>query len=362
MSQGSRGRDPEQTARTLEQWLSHRLNVPTVTVADVSTPKAGFSNETILGTARWTDSSIDPPSKGAVVDAERERKFVARIEPTSHQLFAEPDAIRQAQVMQGLAGHVPVPTIWLTEPDRSVLGAPFFLMDQVVGRVPSDVPSWHKRGWTTQLTPDERAIMHDNALRELSNLHSVPIHAGLQFLERSGTGTALDRYLTQLEQIYNWCEPVRIHGADVINAAMSYVLANRPPTEAASVVWGDARVGNIMFADDCSVAAMVDWEGATLGPPEIDVAWWVMFDEYLCEAQGFTRLEGIPDREGTFARYEQLSGRSLQNIGYYQILAGLFLALINSRLVDLLIRNEVVDETYGAELVTRVTNMTARHL
>jgi hypothetical protein len=40
----------------------------------------------------------------------------------------------------------------------------------------------------------------------------------------------------------------------------------------------------------------------------------------------------------------------------------LFLALINSRLVDLLIRNEVVDKTYGAELVTRVTNMTARHL
>ena len=143
---------------------------------------------------------------------------------------------------------------------------------------------------------------------------------------------------------------------------MAHVLANHPPTKAASVVWGDARVGNIMFADDCTVAAMVDWEGATLGPPEIDVAWWVMFDEYLCEAQGFARLEGISDSEGTFARYEQLSGRPLQNMGYYQILAGLFLALINSRLVDLLIRNKVVDKTYGAELVTRVTNMTARHL
>ncbi len=68
-----------------------------------------------------------------------------------------------------------------------------------------------------------------------------------------------------------------------------------------------------MFADDCSVAALVDREGATLGPPEIDVAWWVMFDEYLCEAQGFTRLEGIPDTAGTFARYQQLSGRTLQN-------------------------------------------------
>jgi aminoglycoside phosphotransferase (APT) family kinase protein len=355
MSQGSRGRDPEQTARTLEQWLSHRLNVPTVTVLDVSTPKAGFSNETILGTARWTSAEWGGQT-------EQERKFVARIEPTSHQLFAEPDAIRQAQVMQGLAGRVPVPTIWLTEPDRSVLGAPFFLMDQVVGRVPSDVPSWHKRGWTTQLSPAERANMYDNALGTLSTFHKVPVDARLQFLQRPGTGTALDRYLAQLQQIYNWCEPVRLYGSEVIDAAMAHVLANRPPTDAASVVWGDARVGNIMFADDYTVAAMVDWEGATLGPPEIDVAWWVMFDEYLGEAQGFPRLEGIPDTAGTFARYEQLSGRTLQNMGYYQILGGLFLALINSRLVDLLIRNEVVDKTYGAELVTRVTNMTARHL
>ena len=355
MSQGSRGRDPEQTARTLEQWLSFRLNVSAVTVVDVSTPKAGFSNETILGTARWTASRA-----GTLI--EHERKFVARIEPTSHQLFAEPDAIRQAQVMQGLAGRVPVPTIWLTEPDRSVLGAPFFLMDQVVGRVPSDVPSWHKRGWTTQLSPNERVKMHDHALGALSTLHKVPIDAGLQFLERPGTDTALDRYVAQLEQIYHWCKPVRIYGADVIDAAMAHVLSNRPSTKASSIVWGDARVGNIMFADDCTVAAMVDWEGATLGPPEIDVAWWVMFDEYLGEAQGFSRLEGIPDTAGTFGRYEQLSGRTLQNMGYYQILAGLFLALINSRLVDLLIRNEIVDKTYGAELVTRVTNMTARHL
>ena len=284
--------------------------MPTVTVLDVSTPKAGFSNETILGTARW----ISPNSPEGGDFAEQERKFVARIEPTSHQLFAEPDAIRQAQVMQGLAGHVPVPTIWLTEPDRGVLGAPFFLMDQVVGRVPSNVPSWHKRGWTTQLSPSDRVTMHDNARRALTTLHTVPVDAKLQFLERPGTGTALDRYLAQLQDIYNWCEPVRIYGTEVIDAAMAHVLTNRPPTEAASVVWGDARVGNIMFTDDCTVAAMVDWEGATLGLPEIDVAWWVMFDEYLAEAQGFTRLEGIPDTAGTFARYEQLSGCTLKNM------------------------------------------------
>ena len=87
-----------------------------------------------------------------------------------------------------------------------------------------------------------------------------------------------------------------------------------------------------------------------------------MFDEYLCEAQGFRRLDGIPDREQTFARYEALGGRLLRNVPYFQVLAGLVLSLIISRLVDLPVRNEVVTEAYGAGLITRITDMTARHL
>ena len=65
------------------------------------------------------------------------------------------------------------------------------------------------------------------------------------------------------------------------------------------VVWGDARVGNMCFADDLSVAALFDWEGATTGPPGIDLGWWLMFDRYLCEAQRSQRLDGIPGREQT---------------------------------------------------------------
>ena len=65
----------------------------------------------------------------------------------------------------------------------------------------------------------------------------------------------------------------------------------------------------MVFADDLSVAAMLDWEGATLGPPEIDVAWWVMFDEFLCEANGLTRLSGVHDRSATLQRYAELAGQ-----------------------------------------------------
>ena len=64
----------------------------------------------------------------------------------------------------------------------------------------------------------------------------------------------------------------------------------------------------------------------------------------------------------TFERYEQLSGRQLRNIGYFEVLAGLTLALINSRLADLLITTGKAPEPFAAEIVTRVTDITNRSL
>jgi len=341
-----------ETARTLESWLAGRLRADTVAVSDLSVPKAGFSNETIVGHADWSDA-----------DGAHGLDFVLRIQPTAHQLFVEPDALRQAAVMAALAGHVPVPPIWLTESDPAVLGAPFFLMQRVYGRIPGDVPSWHHRGWTKDLAVPERTRLHDNALAALVHLHAVDTTTpAFGFLAAKGAGTALERYADHIHIWYEWCKPVRRFGTDIIDAAMAYVLAEVPADDRRSVVWGDARVGNIIFADDMSVAAMLDWEGATLGPPEIDVTWWVMFDEFLCEAQGRTRLEGVPDRLGTFDRYEELSGAPLRNRDYFEVLAGLQLALINSRLADLLVTTGQLPDAVAGEFVTRATSITKRSL
>jgi aminoglycoside phosphotransferase (APT) family kinase protein len=363
MSEGSRGRDLNETARALTNWLRERLQNNSVRVDDLAIPKAGFSNETVLFTAGWSANG-----------REHTRSAVARIQPTKHQLFTVPDALRQAAVMQTLAPHVPVPNVWLTEADPRVLGAPFFLMDRVHGRVPSDVPSWHRKGWTTALDAPELTLLHDNALRSLVALHSIGLDESVAFLfprpeaVLDSDAIVLDSeamftaFLGDVRNMYEWCDPVINHGSETIHAAMTHVEMHRPRQRHASIVWYDARVGNIMFTDTHEVAALMDWEGATVGPLEFDVAWWVMFDEYLCEAQGFTRLAGIPDRTQTFERYEELGGRPLEHMAYYQVLSGLVLALINSRLVDLLVRNEVVSPDYGQELVTRITNMTARHL
>jgi aminoglycoside phosphotransferase (APT) family kinase protein len=353
MSQGSRGRDPEQTARVLADWLAARLNAASLTVSDMTIPKAGFSNETLIGTASWIDQT----------NRDHTKRFVVRIEPTSHQLFRSPDALRQAAVMELLTGRVPVPTVWFTESDRTILGAPFFLMECIDGRVPPDVPCWHRSGWVKKLDPLQQTALHDNALRALIDLQLIPVGPEAAFLDHHlEPQTALGRHIAFLYDWYQWCDPQLIHGRADIDAAMHFLLTEQPTTESDVLVWGDARVGNMIFDDDFTVSALLDWEGAGIGPREIDIAWWVTMDEFLCEAAGIARLPGVPDRHGTYARYEELSGYTLKNIGFYEVLAGFTFSLINSRLCEILITNNIVDEASAAELVTRITDMTARRL
>ncbi|WP_235949029.1 phosphotransferase family protein, partial [Candidatus Frankia alpina] len=292
-------------------------------ISPLTSPKAGYSNETLYLHLAWT------PSDGP----RRAEDLVLRIEPTGHQLFVTPDAVRQARIMQALT---PQPTIWFIEPDPTVLGSPFYLMGRVDGQVPGDVPSWHAKGWTVELTPGERTRLHDNALASLVALHLIDVRDGFDFLSPAGTGTALDRYLAALRDWHTWAEPSLRWEPDIVAAAVDQLVRERPDDPSAGIVWGDARVGNISFGTDQSVRAMFDWETATVGPPGIDLGWWLMFEDFLCEAQGLTRLEGVPDRAAIIAGYQELSGRPAEHIDYYELLAATVMTLINSRLGVLL--------------------------
>ena len=170
----TRGRLEGDVRGALEQWLPSRLAPDGHTdfaISEFSAPDAGYSGKTVFFTASWAN-----------FDGERsEHALVLRTQATDHQLFTEPDAVRQAEVMRILGRHpgVPTPTIVLTERDSSVLGTPFYLMKRVHGRTPSDVPSWHKRGWTAELSAAERESLCDNALRSLVAVHRIDDPADL---------------------------------------------------------------------------------------------------------------------------------------------------------------------------------------
>jgi aminoglycoside phosphotransferase (APT) family kinase protein len=90
----------------------------------------------------------------------------------------------------------------------------------------------------------------------------------------------------------------------------------------------------MIFAPDQSVAAAVDWEVATIGRPEIDLAHWLFFDDFATTAVGVERLAGWPDRETTVGRYEELSGRRLLDLGYFDVMQQMFMAVTLIRQSD----------------------------
>lgn len=337
----ARGDVGDRVGEVLHVWLPPRLAAGATTAFDISAfsaPPAGYSGRTAFCTATWSDTA----------GAHHVEDLVLRTQADDHQLFTVPDAPRQAEVMRRLGAQgIPVPEIVGIERDGTVLGSPFYVMRRVRGRTPTDVPSWHKRGWTVDLSETERSLLCDNGLRALVDVHRVVDVDTLRFLRGDGdpSRTALQRYLDELEGWYEWCRDDVMVGADVLAGALRVILDSAPDTDAETVVWGDARVGNMSFDDDLSVAALFDWETAGTGPPDIDLGWWLMFERFLCESLGFTRLPGVPDDDEIVRRYVEFGGTPTGDIAYYQLVAAFVLSLINNRLARLLIRDGLDAET-----------------
>lgn len=316
-------------------------------------PKAGFSNETFICDIEWTDPAGVTHSDSMVL----------RIEATEHQLFMTSDALFQARVMRALGeqASLPVPRIRFVEPNLDWFGAAFYLMDRTAGKVPTDVPSYHKKGWVADLSAPERAQMYDNALAKLAQLHCCDWRRSVGFLAPPSGLSPLDAHVERLSRWATWADAdLVINRADVMSA-LDYVRRARPKEPAPVIIWGDARVGNMIFADDLSVAAMLDWESATIGPPGIDLGWWLMFEEYICEAGGLSRLQGIPGRDAIIERYESLTGTPVVDLGYYEVMAALVFSIINSRLATLL-REVGYEERSANQFAVRSTGLIQRGL
>ena len=90
---------------------------------------------------------------------------------------------------------MPVPKVVLTVLEPDLLGAAFFVMERAHGRVPGDVPSWHQKGWTVDLSPGDRARMHDAALESLVALHQIEPGDGFSSGRRCAKNTVKSQAL-----------------------------------------------------------------------------------------------------------------------------------------------------------------------
>ncbi|MBP6381322.1 MAG: phosphotransferase family protein [Pseudomonadales bacterium] len=311
---GIAGTDP---GGALATWLAQRNpRARELRVDGISRPSSsGYSNETVFFRARWREGT-----------AWHQRRYVARIEPRTPPVYplqtaqALPSVALQYRVMQAVAhaGGVPVAPLVGHEESDALLGGPFYVMDFVDGDVPKDNPVYTKEGFFVAANAGQRHRLIDSGLAALARLHAIePGPAGLDWLAggvRPGLGRQLEIYRRYASELLGGrAHPVLAH---------AFEWLGRESGADGTIVpsWGDARIGNMIFRDFGCVAVN-DWEAAALGPAELDLGWWLMFDRFAHETSGQPRLEGEPTREEQIALYEKHAGRSVGDPFYHEVFA-----------------------------------------
>jgi aminoglycoside phosphotransferase (APT) family kinase protein len=150
----------------------------------------------------------------------------------------------------------------------------------------------------------------------LAAVHAIPPDAA---------GTAIPARGLDAELAY-WGRYLAWYGdGDAIVPALDDALAwcadRRPPVDPApSLLWGDVRLGNLIFDDARTPVAVLDWEMTTVGAPEHDVAWFLALEAVQDELFG-SRLPGFPDHDAAVRHYETATGRTLVDLGWFEVLA-----------------------------------------
>ncbi len=331
----------DQRVEQFGDWLSARLGVTTVAVGAIERPKAGgLSSETWMVDADW-----GPGPRGLVV----------RLPPVGEGLFPEYDLAAQVKVMDALRrqGTVAVPSVLWHETDRAVLGREFVVMERVDGRIPSDNPGYHFEGWLKDLDAVAQRRHFDALIDTLAAIHRLDwAAAGLGMLPGIGIERELDYWSKYLE----WAADGERF--DAIDAAFGWCVEHRPEREPTpSLVWGDTRLGNIVFSSDLEdeplVRAVLDWEMAALGPAELDLGWYLFLERTAL--QFAPQLAGFPDRAGTVSAYERALGRTVVDMEWYEVWGGVRSAAIMIRVAtDLAALGFVGSEFRGDNPVTKL--------
>jgi aminoglycoside phosphotransferase (APT) family kinase protein len=284
----------------LADYLAAKLpSAQSVAIARVGPMPAGASNATAA-----IDLSVRCGGEGHLVP------LVLRPE-RQEGILAPYDIHRQYRTMRALSGtSVPVPTVVWYEPSPEILGAPFFLMHRLVCET---LPLFWYGGSSPRLSA---------AASALATVHAVDWRgAGLDFL-LPGETTVLPSPL--LCEIPAWRVRAGRMGVDrlpLFQALDAYLVTNEPADARHALVHGDPNPGNYLFRGD-KVVAVVDWELAAIGDPRADLGFYAALAAVFGGGGA-----GEPGRSVLSDAYESVTGRSLENLAYYEAF-GLYRMLI----------------------------------
>jgi aminoglycoside phosphotransferase (APT) family kinase protein len=277
-------------------------------------------------------SFISGGSQNEIYELERgDLHCVIRVPPP----YAPPDRdngiLREWRIVEALDGtDVPHTAAVAVCEDPSVVGRTFYLMGFIDGWSPMGMEG---KRWPAPFDTDleARAGLGYQLAEGIALLSRVDWQAkGLQDL-----GRPEGFHDRQVERWTRFFE--RIKGRDLpgIDVASEWLRTHRPLDYVPGLMHGDYQFANVMYEHGAParLAALVDWEMGTVGDPKLDLGWMVQSwpeDTSALEASesGYVDMRGMPSRDQVLAHYAEVSGRQVDDVGYYVILAKWKLAIV----------------------------------
>jgi aminoglycoside phosphotransferase (APT) family kinase protein len=261
------------------------------------------------------------------------QEFVLRRPP----LLAGPEVratiAREARVLAALAGTaVPHPRLIAACLDETVLGAPFYLMGPVEGFNASAnaLPALHAGSLEVQRRMGFSMV---DALLRLGEVDPQAVGLGDFGKPQGFLARQVARWSGQLDgyRVHaGWPGPDSLPG---VAQVARWLQAHRPEPSRTGILHGDFHLANVMFRPDSGeVAAVIDWELATVGDPLLDLGWLVAtWPDASGQGAGtiqVTPWRGFATAAELVAHYRERSPRDLSSIDWYVVLARFKLGIL----------------------------------
>ncbi|GAA5201593.1 phosphotransferase family protein [Rugosimonospora acidiphila] len=313
------GLDLDRAGSLLLEAADGRLSGP----LDAEVISGGRSNLTYLVRGRTGQVVLRRPPLGLVL-------------PSAH------DMAREYRVTAALAeAGFPVARPLLLCTDEDVIGAPFYIMEYVDGVV--------LRGETLREVPPDAARRHGDLLVDtLLRLHAIDYTTiGLESFGRP------DGYL--LRQVQRWhrqWESAKTRELPLLEEVTARLLDGVPVSPRPGIVHGDYRLDNVMLDRSLTgIAAVMDWEMATIGDPLADVGLLVVYSDQTGLRLTPRVPEGFPSGPALAERYARGSGIPLAGLDWYIAFGHFKLAVISEGIHARYLQGKTVGEgfdTFGA--------------
>jgi aminoglycoside phosphotransferase (APT) family kinase protein len=197
--------------------------------------------------------------------------------------------------------------------------------------------------------PARQLLLHDGLIDSVAAIHAVPWEAA--GLGRVLAGPRLRDLVDHWAAYVEWSsegDPL-----PALAEALDWCGRHVPPERDAVLLWGDVRLGNLVFDDDGRVVAVLDWDLAAVGPREMDLGWHFGL-EFMMEELFGQRVPGFPSKTAALERYEARTGATAQDLPWHEVFALARALAINDRHQRIAADPRRRDNPMGAVLLGRL--------